>query len=78
MVEGNDLLPYNKTMGLIPPNMFGDELSADELLRTWDLIYKLRARKHGEFLTCEANFLEIYQPSVLTDKRMLQIFSRIS
>jgi hypothetical protein len=77
MVEANEPLPYGMTIGLIPPNMFGDGLSTDELLRKWDSIYKLRARKRGVFLACEADFLELNQPPILTDETMLEIFGRI-
>jgi len=77
MIEGNDPLPYDMTIGLIPPNMFGTRLSTHELLRKWDSIYKLRARKRGVFLACEADFLELYQPTILTVKMMMETFGRI-
>jgi hypothetical protein len=77
MVDGNDPLPYDMTIGLIPPNMFGNGLSTDERLRKWDSIYKLRARQRGVFLACEADFLELYHPPILTDGMMLEIFGRV-
>jgi hypothetical protein len=76
MVEGNDPLSYGMTIGVIPPDRFGEGLSTDEILRKWDLGYKLRARKNGAFLACEAEFLELNQPPIITEAAMLQIFGR--
>lgn len=76
MVEGNAPLPYDMTIGAIPPNKFGVGLSTDEVLRKWDLGYRLRARKNGVFLACEAGFLELNQPPIITEAAMLQIFGR--
>jgi hypothetical protein len=76
MVEGNAPLPYDMTIGVLPPNKFGDGLSTDEILRKWDLGYKVRARKNGVFLACEADFLELNQPPIITEPAMWKIFGR--
>ena len=77
LVEGNHPLPYDMTIGLIPPNRFGNVSNTDVLLRMWDRRYKERAAKWGVFLACEADYLELYQPPILTDETTLQIFERI-
>jgi hypothetical protein len=77
LVEGNNPLPYDMTIGVIPPNRFGSTSNTDALLRLWDRGYKERAAKWGVFLACEADYLELYQPPILTDETMLQIFGRI-
>jgi hypothetical protein len=77
LVEGNGPLPYDRTIGLIPPNRFGNVSNTDVLLRMWDRGYKERAAKWGVFLACEADFLEVNKPPILTDEMMLQIFGRI-
>jgi hypothetical protein len=76
MVEGNNPLPYDMTIGVLPPNKFGDGLSTDEILRKWDLGYKVRARKNGVFLACETEFLNFHKPPIITEPAMLQIFGR--
>jgi hypothetical protein len=76
MVEGNNPLPYDMTIGLLPPNKFGEGLATDEILRKWDLGYRVRARKNGAFLACETEFLELNQPPIITEAAMLQIFGR--
>src|SRR2546421_4771794 len=76
MVEGNDPLPYDMTIGLIPPNRFGEGLTTEEILRKWDLGYKLRARKNAIFLACEAEFLELHQPPIITEAVILRTFGR--
>ena len=76
MVEGNSCLPYDMTIGVIPPNKFGSTSNTDALLRIWDRGYKDRASKYGVFLACEADFLELNQPPILTNEMMLQIFRR--
>lgn len=77
MVESNEAVPYEMTSGAMPSNRFGDGLSADEIVKRWDARYKLRARKNGVFLACEAEFLELSEPPVITEATMLQIFGRI-
>jgi hypothetical protein len=77
VVEANDPLPYDLTIGLLPPNKFGEGLSTEEKLRKWDLGYKVRARKHGVFLACAADFLELNVPPILTGEAMLKIFGRV-
>jgi hypothetical protein len=77
MVEGNEPLSYDMTIGVIPPNRFGSTTNTDALLRIWDRGYKDRASKCGVFLACEADFLELHKPSILTDEIMLETFGRI-
>jgi len=77
IVEGNNCLPYDMTMGVSPPDRLGNVTDTDELLRRWDSSYKWRARRFGAFLACEAEFLELNQPPIITDKTMRHIFDRI-
>jgi hypothetical protein len=77
MVEGNEPLPYDMTIGVIPPNRFGSTSNTDALLRLWDRGYKERASKSGVFLACAADFLELNEPPILTDEAMLKIFGRV-
>lgn len=77
MVEGNNPLPYDMTIGVIPPSKFGSTSNTDALLRVWDRGYRERASKCGVFLACETDFMELYQPPILTDETMLGIFGRI-
>jgi hypothetical protein len=77
MIEGNDPLPYDMTIGVIPPNRFGSTSHTDALLRLWDRGYKERASKCGVFLACEGNFLKLNEPPILMDEAMLKIFGRV-
>ena len=76
MVDGNTCLPYEMTAG-IPVNKFGDVADQDELLKRWDSSYRLRARRCGVFLACEAEFLSLYEPPILIDESLLRIFGRV-
>lgn len=76
MVKGNACLPYEKTAGT-QASRFGNVTNTNELLKHWDSSYRLRARHYGVFLACEAEFLSLYEPPILTDKDLLQIFGRI-
>jgi len=77
MVEGSRPMPYDATTGVRPANRFGNGLYSDEILKKWDLNYRLRSRKNGVFLACHAEFLELNAPSIITEQSMLQIFGRI-
>ncbi len=76
MVEGSNPVSYDMTIGVLPTNKFGDGLSTDDILRKWDLGYRVRARKNGVFLACEAEFLEVHEPPIITEAAMLHIFGR--
>ncbi len=76
MVDGNACLSYEMTAGT-QTSRFGDVANTDELLKRWDLSYRLRAKRCGVFLACEAEFLSLYEPPILTDEDLLQIFGRI-
>lgn len=75
LVDGNECLPYDMTGGTEPAR-FGIIRDSNTLLRKWDLSYKSRVTKCGVFLACEAEFLNLNNPPVLTDTLMLQIFGR--
>lgn len=74
MVKGNACLPYEMTAGT---TRFGKIASIDELLRRWDLSYLARTRTNGAFLACDAEFISLDDPPVLTEADLLQIFGRI-
>ncbi len=76
MVDENLHLPYEMTGGT-SPKRFGNVTNLDGLVRKWDLLYRVRARKCGVFLACRADFLELERPPMLTDEVMLNIFGRI-
>jgi hypothetical protein len=73
MVSGNDRLPFDMTGGF-PPKIAKTELQTDVGMRVWDRDYKERAGKWGAFLVCDACFLELYEPPVITREMMLSIF----
>jgi hypothetical protein len=56
---------------------FSKVISDEELVRKWDASYKVRSRKYGAFLACKADYLELYNPPILTDGFMLETFGRI-
>jgi hypothetical protein len=68
MVEGNPPLPIELTASITE---FGTDL------RRWDLAYQLRARKCGVFLACKPQFLELYNPPIITEEIMCAAFNRI-
>jgi hypothetical protein len=68
MVEGNPPTPIEKTA---PITAFKTNL------RAWDREYQRRASKCGVFLTSEARFLELYNPPIITDEIMHQVFGRV-
>jgi len=74
IVDGNACLPYEMTAGT---SRFGDVENTDKLLRLWDSSYRSRAKRCGIVLACETEFLELYEPPILTDETLLQIFGRI-
>lgn len=68
MVKGNPPLAIEMTAPITV-------LVAD--LRRWDLDYQLRARKCGVFLACKPQFLELYNPPIITEEIMYAVFNRI-
>jgi hypothetical protein len=76
MVEDNEHVPYEMTGG-ISPKKFGGEVNPDKLVRKWDLSYRQRLRKCGVFLACEADFMNLTKPPVLTPETLKGIFGRI-
>lgn len=68
MVEGNAPLAIEMTA---PITNFGTDL------RRWDLEYHRRARKCGAFLACKPQFLELYNPPIITEEMMYAAFNRI-
>lgn len=75
LVDGNAPLPYEMTGG-VPDGKFGEVADAAELLRRWNASYKLRARRHGAFLVCETEYINLHEPPVLTDEMLRHIFGR--
>jgi hypothetical protein len=68
MVEGNPPLAIEMTAPIT-------DIGAD--LRRWDLEYQRRARKCGVFLACKPQFLELYNPPIITEEIMYMAFNRI-
>jgi hypothetical protein len=77
MVDGNDCLPYDMTGGTTPQNMFGSANNIPRLLRKWNESYRRRVEQCGVFLICRARFMELYQPLMITEATMMEIFGRI-
>jgi len=48
-----------------------------QAVRLWDAGYASRARLCSVFLACHADFLELWQPSVLRHADMISIFCRV-
>ena len=46
-------------------------------LRRWDLEYQRRARKCGVFLACKPQFMELYNPPIVTEEMMHMIFNKV-
>jgi hypothetical protein len=68
MLESN--LPLNIEM-TAPITEFGTDL------HRWDLAYQRRARQCGVFLACKPQFLELYNPPIITEEIMCAAFKRI-
>jgi hypothetical protein len=68
MVKGNPPLDIALTA---PITEFGTDL------RRWDLEYQKRARKSSVFLACKSQFLELYNPPIITEEIMCKAFNRI-
>ncbi len=68
MVKGNPPLAIEMTA---PITEFGTDL------RRWDLAYQSRARQCGVFLASKPQFLEQYDPPIITEEIMYAAFNRI-
>lgn len=77
MVEGNKPLPLEMTTWPKPYSKYKKIKDFDRIINIWDKHYKERVQKHGTFLICEAKFLELSNPPVLTDEKMKKIFGKI-
>ena len=76
MVEANPCFPYDMTAGT-QARRFGGITDNDELLRRWDLSYRLRTRRNGVFLACESEFVSLDDPPIVTEENLFQIFGRV-
>ena len=70
-------LPSNCLVAGNPPVGLEKTHAPDRSLRQWDLGYQHRARKFGVFLICEADFLDLQNPPVITERDMVKIFRRV-
>ncbi len=79
MVDGNRPMPFEKTHRKLPKHLIKRKKCWDnkKLVRFWDAIYRYRTRNCGIFLVCEAEFLELQEPPILTKEGMKEIFGRI-
>lgn len=68
MVTNNPPLPLEFTA---PITEFGTDI------RRWDLAYQKRARQCSIFLACQPRFIELYNPPIITDDTMYDVFARI-
>jgi len=65
MVEGNPPLPLDYTIG------------DHDNLEEWDRGYRVRARKCGVFLVCIAEHLDLFDPPIVTENILVDIFGGI-
>ncbi len=65
VVDGNPPLPVPLTLRHGSP--------ADD----WDAVCARRAREHGTLLACHARFLDLHDPPVLTEERVLAVFGTV-
>lgn len=79
MITGNEPLELDKTDGEVGANLkqkrqrFGDVKTA----KLWDAGYQERADKCGVFLVCDALFLNLTNPPILTHEEMTNVFGKI-
>ncbi|HEX9929308.1 MAG TPA: hypothetical protein VGB02_12290 [Pyrinomonadaceae bacterium] len=74
MVAENKCLPYEMTGGASKDFMNIPDI--EERLRKWDLEYQRRRRICGIFIACEATFLKLYDPPILTIEQLHDIFGK--
>lgn len=74
MVAGNNHLPFDMTGGF--PSKLAKVTNIDAGMKVWDAEYRRRAEKWGRLLVCEADYLELYNPPVISRETMLHIFGR--
>ena len=74
IVPQNPCLPYQKTGGAKDLRYV---FPIEKRLKKWDGEYKRRMRICGIFIVCQAEFLELYNPPILTREKLRQIFDGI-
>jgi hypothetical protein len=74
IVPENPCLPYEMTGGA---KDLGDVFPIEKRLKKWDAEYKRRKRICEIFIACQAEFLELENPPILTGERLTQIFGKI-
>lgn len=77
IIEENKPLPLEMTTGPIPFSRFKKIKNPDQIISLWDSQYRKRTTEHGVFLVCEPEFLELYQPPILTEDTLKEIFGKI-
>lgn len=79
MIPGNNPIPFEKTSGSLPKELRAKKrnISNDRLIQLWDARYKKRTNVCGVFLACKAIYLELYNPTILTNDMLEYIFGRI-
>ena len=79
MAGGNPPVILRKTDGVLPTAIKTrkNRLSDDQIIRLCDAGYQQRAEKCGVFLVCEAEYLNLIYPPILTREDMQSIFGRI-
>lgn len=73
-IPSNCMIPNNPPL---PIDMTAPITDFKTDLRKWDLDYWKRAGQYGDFLACKSQFKELYDPPVITDELMRQVFGRI-
>jgi hypothetical protein len=80
MVSNNQPQTYDRT-NKNPPSNKKARVSAEDnptrAVRLWDAGYARRARDYSVFLTCHADFLELWHPPVLRHADMISVFCRV-
>jgi hypothetical protein len=76
IVPGNNPAPFEMTNGILKPDFKKRTrgFAPTRIIRLWDAMYQERANKWGVFLVCEPAFLNLYNPSILTETDMTELF----
>jgi hypothetical protein len=80
IVRGNNPQPYDRTNRRLPADVrvrIRVTIDPVRAVRLWNANYVARARKCSVFLACQADFLELWHPRVLSCHDMISIFGRI-
>ena len=67
MVPGNPPIPLEKTA---PISSFKTDLDR------WDLDYWKRSREYGDFLVCKSQYMNLLNPSIMSDEIMMAVFGK--